>query len=435
MGLLLILAAADSPLRAELLALARVRGDEAIAVGSRRELEERLRELRPAAVLADHGLLGETPGPEGERGESLPFVLLARPEEAEAAALHAEAAGAELLLSPVSAPALSLCLCRLARWRSLRGERDELRAGSAAGTREVLAGSSAAAVRLREIVDRVAGTPRSTVLVTGEVGVEKGLVARAIHERSSRAAGPFRILDVAREEPARLRALLRGGEDREGVLAQAAGGTLHLAEVAGLPPSAQDLLTDLLREESFLSGGGAPRALDARIVASTRFDLEARTAAGLFRGDLFYRLNVLTVPVPPLRERREDLPELVRLVLRRLPVAAPGGIPSLSAAAWRRLAEHDWPGNLRELRATLERAAFAARGGEIQPGHLGLDLPPAGADSPGGAGGSDRSLRAMEERLIRRVLAEEGGNRSRTARVLGINRSTLYHKLRQFGIR
>ena len=439
MGVLLLIAESNATHRRDLVELCRARGDDVVTAESRAELETRWRESDPYAVLLGADFLEErdlTPAPDRL---ATPLVLLAPAAPADP---DLSRGLADLLVHPVTAPHLALCLERLARLRSLAGERDELRAGPATGARDVLAGPSSAAVRLRELARRVASTPLSTVLVTGEAGVEKEHVARAIHALSARAAGPFRVHACGGEEPADLRAALFGGGSDAGLVPQTAGGTLFLEEVSALAPEAQDLLTTLLRDRAYAGEEGGPeRALEARIIASTRFDLEARTDEGRFRGDLYYRLNVLTVPVPSLRERLDDLPELTRQILRRLPIAAPRGLPALSAGAQRRLAAHDWPGNLRELRATLERAAFAARGEEIHAGHLGLDSPrspedPLGSRDPAALGlpRADRSLRAMEEGLIRRVLAEEDGNRSRAARVLGINRSTLYNKLRQYGI-
>ena len=301
---------------------------------------------------------------------------------------------------------------------------------------EPIPGSSPAAQRLRDQIGRVAGTPLTTVLVTGECGLEPDRIARAIHARSSVAAGPFHT--------ARCATLVTGRPGAasfdEGcpLLAQASGGTLFLEEVSALDPEAQHRLHGFLERRA--SGTTEP---ELRVVASSSEELEARVAGGRFREDLLYRLNVLAIRIPALRERPEDLPELADRVLRRIE----GGLGlrcGLAPEGVEALRRHAWPGNLAELQAVLLLAAVRVGAGSIGPEHLPLG-PSATSFEPIGEGASreeliplprgQRSLRAVEEAMIRRVLVEEAGNRSRTARVLGINRTTLYNKLRQYDIR
>lgn len=350
----------------------------------------------------------------------------------------------EILRRPVHPDALARTLARIAARRTLQGERDELRDRRERQARIAITGRSGAASRLRDQVQRIADNPRSTVLVTGERGVEKELVARAIHSLSTRAAGPFRVLDCLAPAPPRFEAALLGSGRGEGRLAQTGSGTLLLREVTALGPDEQAALVPLLRDRRWKSAtSGTDRALEARLIASTGGDLERLVEEGRFLEDLFYRLNVLTIRVPPLRDRIEDLPVLARSLLQEESGRSAPRPPELAVATLEALASYPWPGNLRELRLTLARAALLAPGATILPEHLALDLgalPGTLPGAPSPAEGADaslpatRSLRHLEEGLIRRVLEEQEGNRSRAARVLGIHRSTLYNKLRQYRI-
>ncbi len=306
---------------------------------------------------------------------------------------------------------------------------------------ELLFGESPASARLLSQVERVAGTPRTTVLLRGVRGRELELVARAIHARSGPlldgldtgafdANGPFYGVHCAALS-ARTGAFesddrVFGGDD--GLFERASNGTLFLDEVADLSTALQAHLLELLERR-------AAEKPPLRIVASTAADLEAAVDDDRFRADLFYRLNVLTIRVPRLHERAADIPAVVDAVLTRMRRML-GVRTVVSDAALEALAAHAWPGNLFELEATLGKAVVAAGGGDgtIEPEHLDF----ASASRPHGelvpAVSAKRSLRDVEEETIRRILVEEGGNRSRAARTLGINRTTLYNKLRQYGI-
>jgi transcriptional regulator with PAS, ATPase and Fis domain len=312
----------------------------------------------------------------------------------------------------------------------------------------VFVGHSAASRTLDELIDRVAGARNTTVLLTGESGAGKELVARAIHDRSERREGPFLGLNCAAVSEDLLEAELFGHEagaftgaaprGRAGLLAQAAGGTLLLDEIGELALGVQAKLLRVLQERSFRPvGSSREEALNARVIAATNRDLEAMVAQGRFRDDLYYRLNVMQIRVPSLRERREDIEPLAQLFLAELAGEMEREAPALNAEARAALRGHDWPGNVRELRNSIERAMVLARGPLVRVDDLGLPGKSAHVLSNTAdelSLGSDRSLRALEARWIRRVLADEGGNRSRAARALGINRATLYHKLRAYGI-
>ena len=340
-------------------------------------------------------------------------------------------------------------LARILPNRAVRRERDLLRTQILQLRSGPIIGDSAAIRLVLEHVERVAATPRTTALVLGESGVGKELVARAIHERSARHGGPFVAVNCAALSDSLLEAELFGYEPgaftggspkgRDGLVAASEGGTLFLDEIGELAPPLQAKLLRVLQERTYRRvGATSDRALDARIVASTNRDLAAQVAAGEFRADLFYRLNVLTLVVPPLRDRREDVVPLAEHFLTGFAAEFGKQLDGFSDAALEHLVAHDWPGNVRELRNAVERASLLTPAGnlvEAEPLALGTaetssddvlepQVPPLEID--------DLSLQAVERALIHRVLRETDGNRSRAARILGVNRTTLYNKLRLF---
>ncbi len=296
------------------------------------------------------------------------------------------------------------------------------------------------------LADRAAATD-ATVLIVGESGVGKELVARRIHRGSPRAGGPFVAVNCA-AIPENLaeselfgheKGAFTGAEQRRiGRFEAAGGGTLFLDEVGELPEPVQAKLLRALEERTIERvGGSSPIPVDIRLVAATNRDLEAEVAAGRFRQDLFFRLNVVQLRIPPLRQRPGDLeilmPELLRSVSQRL------GLPALPLAqeAMELLRRHTWPGNVRELRNVLERALIAAAGEEIRAS----DLPPLGGaagpapgDVPAGAAGA-LSLEKREKQAILEALERTGGHREKAAELLGISVRTLYNRLKQYGIR
>ncbi|HXH07508.1 MAG TPA: sigma 54-interacting transcriptional regulator, partial [Vicinamibacterales bacterium] len=299
-----------------------------------------------------------------------------------------------------------------------------------------LVGSSATLAALRERVTRVAATD-FTVLVEGESGVGKELVARHLHALSRRRHGPFVAVNCAAIVETLLEAELFGIEDRtatgvrgrRGRFEQADGGTLFLDEVSDLSPAAQAKLLRVLQERAIERVGGAgPRRVDARIVAATNRSLADLVGRGEFRADLFYRLNGVEIHVPPLRRRREDIPELVRHFLERHRDLE---TRTLTAPALDALLAYDWPGNVRELERVIERAVALAGGHEI-----GLeDLPPPVTRGytallmPALERGD--SLRAWAARYVRLVVERCGGNKRRACRALEISYHTLQAYLRR----
>ena len=309
---------------------------------------------------------------------------------------------------------------------------------------EGMIGPSAALRRLREKITRVAAAPRTTVLVTGESGVGKEVVARGIHARSERCDGPFIALNCAALTDGLLEAELFGHEPgaytgasskgRDGLFAAANGGTLLLDEIGELAPELQAKLLRVLQERCYRRvGGNKDQTTDVRIIACTNRDLSQLVEQGRFREDLYYRLNVLVLRVSPLRERRDDItPIALHLCdeIEREHGIRTGGLSEASLAT---LEGHSWPGNVRELKNAIERAAVECAGATIEPGHLGITLA-ATAAAIDSEDDSELNLKRMEERLIRRALDATGGNRSRSARLLGVNRATLYNKLRAYQI-
>ena len=288
---------------------------------------------------------------------------------------------------------------------------------------------------LLEVVDRVA--PRDVaVLVTGESGAGKELVARRLHARSPRAKGPFVAVNAAALPETLAESELFGAEKgaftgaeqpRAGRFEEAAGGTLFLDEVGELPPPLQSKLLRVLEERVVRRlGGTRDLPVDVRLVAATNRDLSRESESGGFRKDLFFRLAVVVVNVPPLRDRPGDVPLLARHFAGRLAARHGVPVPAIADDALAALTAHAWPGNVRELRNVLERAVVLRAWEPIREGDLGL-APASGAASP-----LDRVHREREALLA--ALRRTGGRREEAARLLGISVRTLYYRLKQWGI-
>ena len=287
----------------------------------------------------------------------------------------------------------------------------------------------------------------ATVLIGGESGTGKEVVARLIHQHSGRQ-GPFIALNCAAIVDTLLESELFGHEKgaftgaeraKPGKFELAADGTLFLDEIGELAPALQAKLLRALQERVIERVGATrPIPVNARIVAATHRDLFAEAANGGFRQDLAYRLHVITIEVPPLRERREDIPLLAVALLRRIAAREGGSAPVLAESALDTLQRHDWPGNVRELENVLTQAAVLARGGQISADHIRLRGPETGArpaahdDTQGAA---LASLDEVEAAHIQRVLDETGGHKGRSCTILGISRPALDRKIRKHGLR
>ena len=310
-----------------------------------------------------------------------------------------------------------------------------------AGTSGIL-GESAGITEVREMITKVAPSA-STVLITGESGTGKELVARAIHEASPRAERPFVSINCGALPEGLLESELFGHirgsftgavRDKEGLFQVADGGTLFLDEIGETSPAIQVKLLRTLQEMEIVPVGGTrPVKVDVRLLAATNASLEERVAAGTFREDLYYRLNVIPIHIPPLRERMEDIPILAGLFLERY--AGPGGTFSPDAMA--RLGAHSWPGNVRELENAVERAVIMGEDGPIRPEALpeGVGRPPS---QPLGAlpeAGVPPTLETIERAYILYVLDQVAGVKTAAAELLGIDPSTLHRKMDRYGLR
>ena len=289
---------------------------------------------------------------------------------------------------------------------------------------------------------RTAARSNSTILILGESGTGKELLARAVHAESPRSEGPFVTVSCAALTETLLESELFGHEKgaftgaaarRKGKFEMADGGTLFLDEIGDISSKLQlDLLRVLEERQFFRVGGQESVRVDVRIIAATNRDLQKAVADGSFREDLFYRLNVIPVHLPPLRDRLEDIPLLVEHLLEQLGAEMNRRVDGVAADAMVLLMNHTWPGNVRELRNILERAMVVATGHVIQASDLGLRRPPR---IDGENGGTLASLEDVERHHIARVLADSDGNISLAARTLGIDRATLYNKLRKYQLK
>jgi DNA-binding NtrC family response regulator len=291
---------------------------------------------------------------------------------------------------------------------------------------------------------RAAAPSSSTVLILGESGTGKEVLSRAIHKESPRKDGPFVAISCAALTETLLESELFGHERgaftganvrRKGKFEAASGGTLFLDEIGDISPKLQvDLLRVLEERKLQRVGGNEPVEVDVRVIAATHRDLRKLAGEGKFREDLFYRLNVIPIQLPPLRDRKEDVPLLVEHFLETLAVELDKRLEGVSADALAALMAHSWPGNVRELRNVLERGAVVAQGSVIQVADLGLRAAAAGAPGPSGRT-EPPSLDEIERRHVVEVLSFTGGNVTQAARILGIDRVTLYNKMRRYQLR
>ena len=363
----------------------------------------------------------------------------------------------DFVTKPVDLDRLELMVRRALRGREVESENQELRQQverrSGKGL-EALIGRSAVMEAVFDTIRQVAAT-RATVLIEGESGTGKELVARALHNLSNRAKAKFVAVHCAALPGNLLESELFGHERgaftgamerRIGRFEQADGGTLFLDEIGEISPETQVKLLRLLGERSFERvGGNASISADVRLVAATNKHMETLVAEGRFRDDLFYRLNVVRVHMPPLRDRREDIPLMVQAFLKQSCQENDKPVRELTSDAMNRLMEYPWPGNVRELRAVVDHGVVLATGPKItlrdlpaavrqwtgeNPGGpaAGPGTPPG---KPGAAPASPWNIHEREHDLIRRALQETGGNITEAAARLGISRRTLHRKLKQ----
>ena len=381
----------------------------------------------------------------------VPVVMISGHGTIETAVNAIKLGAYDFVEKPFKADRLLLVVERAVEAARLKRENEELRLK--AGGEIELVGQSSAVCHVRQAVERVAPTG-SRVLVTGPAGSGKEVVARLIHARSRRSSGPFVVLSCATMRPERLEIELFGCEPgiegpgssgKIGTFEQAHGGTLLLDEVADMPMETQGKIVRALQEQTFERVGGNTRVqVDVRVLAATNRDLSSLMTAGRFREDLYYRLSVVPVRVPALRERRDDIPPLVKHFMCRS--AGSAGIPErgVSEDAMVALQTYDWPGNVRQLRNAVERLLIMAPGGPTEPIRADMLPPDIGAIAAAvphrqnGLEVMSMPLREAREAFERQYLEAQilrfGGNISRTAAFVGMERSALHRKLKSLGL-
>jgi DNA-binding NtrC family response regulator len=379
------------------------------------------------------------------RHPTLPVIVLTAVNDVGRAVEVTKLGGYDYLTKPVDQERMLTTLGRAVSHHSLEDEVARLKGelGDRYHLRNMVGSSSA----MRTVYDQIEKVLESdiTVFISGESGTGKELAAKAIHYGSLRSDGPFVDVNCAAIPEGLQESELFGHEKgaftgavstHPGKFEQAKGGTILLDEVGEMSASAQARLLRVLQEKSLQRVGGTQRiALDVRVISASNRDLEQLTSEGRFRQDLYYRLVVFPIHLPPLRDRREDVPALVEHFLAKYAADAGKRIERIAPGALEYLVQHDWPGNVRELENVVHRSLLVAGGPEL----VIADLPPGlgGTEQAPIAtpGGGVVNLEEMEKHAIRAALERYGGNLSDAARQLGIGRSTLYRKLEQYGLR
>jgi DNA-binding NtrC family response regulator len=422
--------------------LLRQDGHHVVAAGSGNEAMAILAESKVDLILMDLRM----PGVDGlgltealrKWGEGAPILMISGFGTVDTAVQALHLGADDFLTKPVEPDVLT------ARVASLLERRPH--AAAVASAPAGLVGRSPA---MREVFAAIAAVApaETTVLITGETGTGKELVARAVHEASRRRGKPFVAVNSAALAPGLVESELFGHargaftgavRDKQGVFQAAAGGTVFLDEIGDVPPAVQYRLLRVLQEREVTPVGTVrPVAVDVRVIAATNRDLRAEVAAGRFREDLFYRLNVFRIALPPLRDRRTDIPLLVEHALERLsgrPLRAQRFV--CSPLVMRLLGGYAWPGNVRELFSVLECAALRAGEGRIDAQHLPAEVRSMATEGRDALMARYRAAVGHEDERTRILAALEAahGVRARAAEILGMGRTTLWRKLRQLGV-
>ena len=413
---------------------------------------EAIKDRRPSLVLLDVWLQGSRL--DGlqllqhlkSHDSTLPVLMISGHGNLDTAVAAVREGAVDFIEKPFEAEHLLHLVSRATETERLRRENASLRQQVIHD--EVLSGSSVAINSVRATLKRVAPTG-SRVLITGPAGVGKEVAARTIHQWSTRSDGPFIVVSAAMMTPERVEEELFGVDiedsSRPGLLEQAHGGTLFLDEIADMPITTQAKILRVLTDQSYQRvGGQRPVKVDVRVLSATSRDLAEEIAEGRFREDLFYRLNVVPVRLPPLRERREDIIDLANHFLARFATERRIPTPVLSDEAVAALQAHDWPGNVRQLRNIIERTIILAPCERIE--RIEADMLPAEIleteESPGVSGhtmtimGSPlrEARESFEREYLRIQIRRFSGNISRTASFIGMERSALHRKLKALGI-
>ena len=374
-----------------------------------------------------------------------PVIVMTAYGTVETAVEAMKAGAADFLEKPFSLEHLLARVTKALEIRSLRDENRKLREELGARYEfDNLVGHSAAMQEIFATVDRVAPT-RATVLLAGESGGGKDMIARAIHHHSPRRDKPFVKINCTAIPENLMESELFGYEkgaftganaSKPGKFEQADTGTVFLDEIGDVPASVQVKLLRVLQEREFERlGSNRTRQIDVRVIAATNVDLRAALEQGNFREDLYYRLNVVPVNVPPLRDHKEDIPFLAEYFVKKLARDLGSGVTSISADAIRRLIEYHWPGNVRELQNVIERSIVLCSCETLEAADIKLDTAPR-ARVPSGELSlpEGMSLDEYEQAIIRDALKRANGNKSQTARLLGLTRNALRYRLTQMGI-
>jgi two-component system response regulator AtoC len=380
-----------------------------------------------------------------ERDPDVVVILLTAYASIETAVEAMKAGAYDVAHKPFDLDDISLSVAKALEITRLRRELSRLRANQAHPYGfDRIVGQSPAILRLRPLLGRLAASPASTVLVTGESGTGKDLVARVLHYSSDRARRPFVAVSCSAVPEALLEGTLFGYErnlstaprnEGRGVFEQADGGTVYLEEIGAMAPTAQGKLLRVLEEHAFTRVGGSQDIpVNAGLVAATTCCLAERVRTGGFREDLYDRLNVLSVVLPPLRDRREDLPALVAFYIDMFNQELGKNVRGASPDAVRQLRAYDWPGNIRELRNAVERAMLLADGPWLDvrefPALSARHQPPHGIALP--AEGLD--LEQLEKSLVIQALERSGYNQTRAATLLGLHRDQIRYRIEKFGL-
>lgn len=426
-------------------------GYETASAANGAEALDRLREFEASAIVTDLMM----PGMDGsellrrlkDQGQAPPAIVLTAFGNLETAIALVHDLGAFWFLEkPLQPGALRLLLSRAVAQSRLTDYNEALeRRLSEQGVLGNLVGGSDVMQRIFSLIRQVAPT-RATVLITGESGTGKELAARAIHDLSPRRTAPFVAINCAALTETLIESELFGHEKgsftgaverRRGCFELADGGTLLLDEIGEMPAPTQAKLLRVLEERKVRRLGAAREVeVDVRLLAATNRDLLAEVKQNRFREDLFFRLNVFEVSLPPLRERREDIAALCEVMIRDMNIRHQCRVSGIDPAAMTLLQSQEWPGNARELRNVLERAVIIAGEGPLQPGHFfGLQT---STRAPVVTGDEVRlsvgaTIDEAERALIEATLRHTGNNRTRAATILGISQKTLFNKLREYG--
>jgi DNA-binding NtrC family response regulator len=439
----------DPATRGGLTELVRAWGFTAEAAADGAEALEKITAFRPSIVVSDL-VMPRMSGIEllkalQPENDNIKVILLTAQGTVDTAVEAVKSGAEDYLTKPLDPNKLQRLLQRLAELNQQKRENQALRRQlNDRGRFGRIIGNSPAMRALYQVLEQAAPTPAS-MLILGESGTGKELVAQTIHQLSPRAHAPFVALNCAAIPDTLLESEIFGHERgaftgatdrRSGCFELADRGTLFLDEIAEMTPATQVKLLRVLQERKFRRlGGRTEQEVDVRVLAATNIDPVVAIRDGRLREDLYYRLNVFTISLPPLRDRRDDLPLLIQAFIDEFNARDHRSVRTVSPAAMRQLDQYEWPGNVRELRNVIERATILAKGELIEPAHLPVMGVVAAAAAPSALGltiAPGMTVDEAEQKLIMATLDSSGGNKTRAAEMLGISLKTLHNKLNRF---